>query len=180
MNPEEWTRSTGCPTHFFSLIVVRHPKTHKWLAVEESRSRGWWLPGGFVENGDNHHSTAHKETLEEAGIEVRLLGILHIQSDIRRTGARQRVIYYAEPKDPNQELKSVPDEESLSAKWLTIAELEHLARRPPPAGLRGHELLVYAQYVEQQKGPIYPLSLLSMSEHDNPVLPSKEERARMK
>ena len=176
---EEWTRASGCPTHYFSLVVVRHPKSKKWLAVEESRNRGWWLPGGFVENGDNHESTAHKETREEAGIEINLLGILHIQSQMTKTGARQRVIYFAEPKDLNQEPKSIPDEESISAKWLTIAELEHLARRPPPEGLRGKELLIYARYVEQQKGPIYPLTLLSMSEHTQPSVPSKEERKRM-
>jgi len=44
-----WNRSTGCPTHCFTLIVIRHPgpgeREGKYLAVEESRNRGWWLPG---------------------------------------------------------------------------------------------------------------------------------------
>ena len=133
-----------------------------------------------MECGDNHATTAHKETREEAGIEIELLGILHIQSSIGPRGARQRVIYYAEPLDPNQTPKNQPDEESLSAKWMTVKELEALALLPPPQGLRGEELLLYAKHIEQNKGPIYPLSLLSMSEHDGPGLPSKEERKRMK
>ena len=119
-----WARATGCPTHYFSLVVVHHEG--KWLAVEETRNRGWWLPGGFVENGDNHVSTAHKETLEEAGITVKLEGILHIQSSITSMGARQRVIFYATPDPVDQKPKSVADAESLSAKWMTTAELEAL------------------------------------------------------
>merc|ERR1711991_496417 len=103
---------------------------------------------GFVENGDNHVSTAHKETLEEAGITVKLEGILHIQSSITSMGARQRVIFYATPDPVDQKPKSVADAESLSAKWMTTAELEALSRKPPPQGLRGDELLVYARYIE--------------------------------
>jgi hypothetical protein len=31
----QWTRESGCPTHFFSLVVVRHPQTGRFLAVQE-------------------------------------------------------------------------------------------------------------------------------------------------
>lgn len=131
-----------------------------------------------MENGDNHVRTAHKETLEEAGIHISLLGVLHIQSSISKYGARQRVIFYAVPSDSSQTPKSVPDEESLSARWMSIDELERLSHIPPPDGLRGDELLTYARYIEAG-GPIYPLSLLAMSEHDRPVVPTEEERQRM-
>ena len=119
MKQGEWTRSTGCPTHYFTLVVVFHPKSRKWLAVEETRERGWWLPGGFVECGDNHLTTAIKETKEEAGIDINIVGLLTVQSGIQKHGARQRVIYLAVPKDLNQAPKSVADEESKSAKWVT-------------------------------------------------------------
>jgi hypothetical protein len=31
-----------------------------------------------------------------------------------------RVIFYAEPMDKNQVPKSIPDDESLEAKWMTL------------------------------------------------------------
>merc|ERR1711991_50691 len=131
-----WSRATGCPTHYFSLVVVHNRADNTWLAVEENKNRGWWLPGGFVENGDDHVSTAHKETLEEAGIKIKLLGVLHVQSSISQRGARQRAIFYAVPLDEHQKPKSVPDEESLGARWMTVQELEGLQQLPPPQGLR--------------------------------------------
>lgn len=63
-------------------------------------------------------TTAHKETIEEAGIKINLLGVLAVQSslvkkkggkkplafflpkrDQGKHGGRQRVIFYAEPSD---------------------------------------------------------------------------------
>ena len=84
------------------------------MAVEETRQLGWWLPGGFVENGDDFESTAHKETLEEAGIEIELKGILRVESSVNKVSGRQRVIWFAYPKEVMDQGKTVADEESLS------------------------------------------------------------------
>lgn len=154
-----WNRETGCPIHCFSLVVCLQPATGLWLAVEESRNRGWWLPGGFVECGDNHYSTAIKETIEEAGIHVQVKGILRIENDMSVHGGRQRVIFYAEPSDPNQPVKTKPDRESNGAAWLTVSQLVEKAGKPPPEGLRGTELLEWARYIENG-GTIYPLAVL--------------------
>jgi 8-oxo-dGTP pyrophosphatase MutT (NUDIX family) len=140
---------------------------------------GWWLPGGFVECGDDHITTAAKETKEEAGIDINLVGLLGVQSSIKKHGGRQRAIFLAVPKDLEQPPKSVADEESKSAKWMTLDELKKLRALPPPIGLRGSELLEWAMYLEEG-GPIYPLSTLAMSEHDAPKVPTKEEMKLMK
>ncbi len=55
-------------------MVVQHPDG-RFLAINESRGRGWWLPGGFVDPDDDFESAAHRETLEEAGIKIKLEGI---------------------------------------------------------------------------------------------------------
>ncbi len=181
MRPAEeatWSRESGCPTHFFSIVVVRHPKTKLFLAVEETNDRGWWLPGGFCEPGDNHQKTALKETKEEAGMDVTLKGVLAIECSMRLRGARQRVIYYAEPSDAQQTPKTREDRESKSARWVSVAELEAMAEVPPPKGLRGDELLVWAKYLERG-GPIYPLGVLAMSEGAQPCFPTKEELKRI-
>ena len=167
-----WNRSTGCPTHFFSLVVCRHPRTGKWLAVEENKERGWWLPGGFCECGDSHSRTAVKETLEEAGVRVKLKGVLRVENVISRRGGRQRVIYYAEPADVDDcDPKSVPDSESLGAAWMTVEELDEKSKLPRPEGLRGSELLDWARYVERG-GAVYPLDVFVASEHAPVPIPS--------
>ena len=81
-----------------------------------------------------------------------------------RHGGRQRVIFYAEPEDEKQVPKSIPDDESLRAAWLTLPELEAEQNWPPPEGMRGPELLHWASYIENG-GTIYPLSVLA-SESD--------------
>ena len=150
--------------HAFSLVVCRHPNTQKWLAVEETKSRGWWLPGGFVECGENHTTAAVRETKEEAGIDIVLKGILRVENEMNQHAGRQRVIFFAEPLDPTQEPKVVPDKESLGAKWMTVKELEEKDQlKPAGGGLRGRELLDWASYIENG-GTVYPLALLS-TEH---------------
>lgn len=163
-----WDRETGCPMHAFSLVVCRHPQSKLWLAVEENDNRGWWLPGGFVECGDNHFNTAVKETEEEAGIRVELKGILRIENEMTQHGGRQRVVFYAEPSDLEQTPKTVADKESLRAAWLNTDELEQKSKSPPPEGLRGRELLDWATYIECG-GTIYPLSLLATEQTPIPT-----------
>jgi ADP-ribose pyrophosphatase YjhB (NUDIX family) len=157
-----WNRSSGCPTHCFSLVVCRHPHTHKYLAVEEVQERGWWLPGGFVEPTDSSMAAAAvRETWEEAGVAVMVRGILRVEHSMNRHGARHRVVFYAEPTDPDDgTTKQVADLESLRAEWLTVDELRAKEELPPPHGLRGPELFQWATYVERG-GMIFPLDVFT-------------------
>jgi len=158
-----WDRNTGCPVHCFSLVVCRHPETKLWLAVNETKNRGWWLPGGFVECGDDHFSAAIRETIEEAGIHVTLKGILRVENSMSKHGGRQRVIFYAEPSDPTEQPKQTPDNESIGATWMSLEQLQEKNKLPPPIGLRGRELMNWASYIENG-GSIYPLSVFVNSE----------------
>jgi len=145
----------------FAVVVVQHPDG-RYCAVEESRDRGWWLPAGRLEAGETFQEAALRETKEEAGIDVELKGILRVEYSPGRDHARMRVVFYAVPKDPNAPLKSVPDKESNSARWVTIADLEKLAKIPP--GLRGGELVEWGRYLDAKK-PVFPMSVLA-NEHD--------------
>ena len=65
------------------MIVVRNPfKEHadygKYCAVKESRNRGWWLPAGAVDAGEEPHIAALRECKEEAGIDIDLKGVLRV------------------------------------------------------------------------------------------------------
>jgi phosphatase NudJ len=155
-------------THGFSIVVCQHPTTNKLLAVNESRGRGWWLPAGHVDRGQTFKQAAVREALEEAGIQVTLAGILAVEHSIgpRSDEARMRVIFFARPTDPDAPVKSMPDAESDGAAWLTIEELEALARKRPPEGVRGRELLRWGTYLRDGGVP-FPLDLLQV-ELDGP------------
>ena len=45
-------------THGFSIVVCQHPTTGCFLAVKESRGRGWWLPAGHVDRGQTFAEAA--------------------------------------------------------------------------------------------------------------------------
>lgn len=102
-------------------MIVRHPSTGKYLAVDEGPKRGWWIPGGGVDSGENFRAGAIRECKEEAGIDIELKGVLKIQHyPFQGDEAKIRVIFYAEPIDLNQAPKSVPDDESIGAEWVTL------------------------------------------------------------
>ena len=58
------------------------PTFGKYVAVNETRNRGWWIPGGAVDAGENFTIGAVREWLEEAGIAVELKGILKIDHSV--------------------------------------------------------------------------------------------------
>jgi len=151
--------NSDAPTFAFSLVICQHPNG-KYLLVEEGCNNGWWLPAGRVDPGEDFQTAALRETLEEAGINVKLEGILRIEySPYKDGGARSRVIFYARPIDPNQQPKTEPDYESLCAVWISFKDLKsELNSRKKH--LRGKEPLVWFEYVEKG-GTIFPLSILA-------------------
>lgn len=131
----------------------------RWLAVRETKNRGWWLPAGLVDPGETFQEVAHRETLEEAGILVELKGVLRVEHSVcGPTDARMRVIFYAEPLDETQRPKQTPDKESEEARWVTLSELVTLGRVKP--GLRGTELLDWGNYIEGGGG-ISPMTIFT-------------------
>lgn len=137
-------------TWFFSVVIVRQGE--RFLLVHE-RKHGqlWYVPAGRVEPGESFAEAALRETLEETGVPVRLLGILRVEHSPRGATARMRVVFLAEPA-ADVPPKSVPDEESLGAAWVGIDELRKYA-------LRGEEVSELLRYVAKG-GAVYPLELL--------------------
>ena len=112
------------------MVICRNPFKEspdygKWLAVNETKNRGWWIPGGAVDFGESFNVAALRECKEEAGIDVVLKGILKLDHSVTKDQARMRVIFFAEPASLEQahSVKKVADSESLEARWVTIPEL---------------------------------------------------------
>lgn len=154
--------AAGVMTYAFALVVCRHPDG-RFLLVEECCSQGWWLPGGRVDPGETFQEAAIRETVEEAGVEAELTGVLAIEYAPHRHGrgdyyARQRIVFLARPKHPERPPKSAPDYESVGAEWIAWPELERLVR----AGqrhVRGHEPLVWFKHVHDG-GAVHSMKLL--------------------
>jgi 8-oxo-dGTP pyrophosphatase MutT (NUDIX family) len=147
----------------FALVVCHNKKYNHFLLVQEFANSGFWLPGGRIDNGENPIEAAIRETKEEAGIDIQIKGLIRIEyhpkKDTRheKEYVRMRFILYAEPIDPEQIPKSIPDYESVGATWCQVEQIESLP-------LRGPEPIKYFQYVASGQ-PIYPMSMLNTSNH---------------
>ena len=144
------------PTWFFVLVVVRG--AGRFLAVREAKhGQLWYLPAGRVEPGETLEEAAHRETMEESGVPIVLEGILRVQHTPSAAGARLRVIYLARPADATAP-RDRPNEHSLEARWVTLAELAALP-------LRGAEVAALFRWVAEGAAA-HPLDLIGSEEED--------------
>ncbi len=138
------------PTWCFALVVVR--KGDQFLLVHECKhGELWYVPAGRVEPGESFADAALRETLEESGVPVRLVGIIRVEHSPSAVGSRMRVVFLAETIDDTPP-KSEPNEESLEAAWV---RLDELAEYP----LRGEEVRELFEYISAD-GPVCPMSVL--------------------
>ncbi|RQM23291.1 hypothetical protein B5M09_000704 [Aphanomyces astaci] len=156
--PSEF-RNPESTLYCFALVVCRHPVTKHFLLVQEFACSGYWLPGGRVDAGETPEAAAIRETKEEAGMDVRLTGLLkleyHPKTDSSgREYVRMRFVFLAEPVDHAQKPKSVPDYESAGASWCHVDDVKQLP-------LRGPEPVEYFEFVATG-GAVVPLTSIVM------------------
>lgn len=141
----------------FALMVVRRPTDRKFLMVQERCRRGWWLPGGGIDSDEDPVAGGVRETLEEAGVSVKIKGLLSIRVIPTQSYVRMWYIFYGEPEDLNAcEAKTTPDHESLGGCWVSIEDV-----MSGKLHMRGSEPLEWFPYVEKG-GTIHPLSILEI------------------
>jgi len=164
------TRTRPNVLYPYALVVARRPRDGRFLVVQEFASSGYWLPGGRAENGEPLSEAAVRETIEEAGVRVKIKGVLRMEyhsnaarDDALRENAsyaRLRVLFYAEPVEgdeededsPSDACKTLPNYESVGAAWISLEELKHVR-------LRGSEPQKWFPYVAEG-GTIFPLQVL--------------------
>lgn len=136
----------------FSLVLIR--KGNRFVLVQERKyEQKWYLPAGRVDPGETFGDAAVREVREEAGIEVRLTGLIRIEQKIFKDAMRMRALFVAEPIS-DAPLKSIADRHSLRAEWVSAVEV---ANYP----LRGTDAAHWIQYLSRG-GLVHPLSLLAM------------------
>jgi len=121
--------------------------------------KGWWLVGGELPLGQAPEAAAIHMTKAQAGVDVRLEGVLRVEFDHRGgiPGSRMRIIYLARALNDFEPLKTIPDEDSLGAVWVDGMSVTTDNPRIP---LAGSEPAVWFEYV-LKLGPVYPLEVLT-------------------
>ena len=102
-----------------SMIVCRNPLTKKYLVIQEC-DESWWIPGGRVDAPETFCEAGIRECKEEAGVDVKIMGILRMEQSLRPDYARLKSILYAEPIDPKQTPKELRDSESIQGKYMSL------------------------------------------------------------
>lgn len=129
--------------HILTVALVAVVQEGKLLLIEESKPqcRGkWFLPGGRSMDGESLVQTAVRETKEEAGVDVRLTGLLYVDqlTSLDEDGNRFRFVFAGSPTGGS--LKNTEDEESIRAEWFRFPDVRALDLRSPFA-LRVLDLL---------------------------------------
>ncbi|HRH42093.1 MAG TPA: NUDIX domain-containing protein [Pyrinomonadaceae bacterium] len=151
------------PSWFFVVVIVRQGD-HFLLVHERKHGQKWYLPAGRIEPRETFIQAALRETLEETGIPIVIDGILGIQhTPILDGSARVRFILSAHPENDTPP-KTIPDDESLGATWMTLEEMQQIP-------LRGDEVIKLCEAVAKG-APIYPLNLITT---EAPLIVFKKE-----
>ncbi|QLY33295.1 NUDIX domain-containing protein [Nocardia huaxiensis] len=105
------------------------------LLICRSDNGNWSMPGGAHDPGESLSRTAVRETLEEAGVDIRLTGIVGIFTD------PTHVIHYTSNDEVRQEFTIIyaaelvggeptPSSESTRVEWVPIDRIPELAMDP--------------------------------------------------
>lgn len=98
-----WTRDDG------RLLAVLHER--------DGRAR-WEVPGGHVEAGESWEEAAARETLEEAGVEVVVGGLLATCVHEWAERRQRRLIAFLEAVPGKDAEPAAGDERILRARWI--------------------------------------------------------------
>lgn len=119
-----------------SVFVAARRPDGRLLLVRRCDSGAWELPGGRVDVGETAVQAAVREAAEEAGMQVRVTGLVGVFSDpghvIRSRDGEVRqqfaLVFRARAVggDPHADLQ-----ETSAAAWVAVADLPHLRAEPP-------------------------------------------------
>jgi len=115
---------------FYSLVVVRDGD--RYLLVEEDIGDGktaWYLPAGGVHPGEDFLAAGIRETKEEAGLTVDLLGLLGADQVLAKDGLTTKIRLVFLGKVTGGKVKSETDSESVRAGWFYPNEIDELPLR---------------------------------------------------
>ena len=141
------------PVWCFAITVVRDGDRYL-LVREPDYNDTWYLPGGRVEIGETPAEAAIREAFEEAGIRIRLDGVIRVEfSPDDSEPARSRFFFLGSPVHSAQKPESAKGGGPEIA-WVGAHEVEGL-------NMRHHEAADVIRAVASGC-PIAPLDLVTI------------------
>ena len=114
--------------NIYSGILIE--ENNKFLLVQENKSGyPWYLPAGRVEAGEQLHEAALRETLEEAGVNSNITGILKVDAFPISEESYYIKTIFTGTIPPGTKLKEIPDEHSIKSQWFSLEEAKSLNLR---------------------------------------------------
>lgn len=116
--------------HFCVSVYVINPANRNFLLMHHKKLGKWVQPGGHIELNEDPEEAAIRETLEETGIQIKLIGerIPRNQDFIRPLAIQKNIIkpnhihidivYMAVPTE--SDMITVNESESNGANWFSI------------------------------------------------------------
>ena len=114
------------PTHIVAVGTLVQNKQSQFLLVK-TEWRGWEMPGGQVEKGEDITSALNRETLEEAGIDIEIERLAAIYSSINEP-SKVILDFISEYKDGDIQKR---DNEILDARWFSKEEILSIIQSDP-------------------------------------------------
>jgi 8-oxo-dGTP pyrophosphatase MutT (NUDIX family) len=119
-----------------SVFVAARRRDGRLLLVRRCDSGAWELPGGRVDVGETAAQTAVRETAEEAGVEVRVTGMVGVFTDpghvIRSRDGEVRQQFAIVLRARSIGGVPHPDRhETSEAGWVAVGDLPQLLIEPP-------------------------------------------------
>ena len=121
---------------FCASAYVIDPSTKKILLVRHKDYDRWIQPGGHIEEGETPEETAVRETFEETGIKIKILGdhfpreedyIRPLGIQRNRSSNGETFIDMIYPAIPIHNTEPKLNEESSDIKWFSREELENIS-----------------------------------------------------
>ena len=121
--------------HFCASVFLINPEDKRILLVKHKKFNKWVQPGGHIEDEETPEEAALRETYEETGIKVKLLGDrfpreddfikpLGIQKNRNKEGDVHIDIIYAGV--PVNDVEGHISDESIDLHWFTRKELDYI------------------------------------------------------
>ena len=102
--------------------VIAGPDGRIVLILRKKEPRGWALPGGFVDAGEEIGAACRREAKEETGLDVELVTQLFTYSDPRRDPRKHTIsTVYACRVKAGAEPEA--DDDAAEARWFSESEV---------------------------------------------------------
>lgn len=118
--------------HFCVSVYVFNPENRKFLLVNHKKLGKWVQPGGHIEANEDPEEAAIRETFEETGLSVKLIGenyprktdfikpLALQKNEVKPNHVHMDFVYMAVPTDGTLVLN---ERETDGLQWFSVEEI---------------------------------------------------------